>query len=104
MSTNTDALLEMRRRLPGASYCQGAGKGNAAMIDAAIEHGFDKVQIVSWHPYDKAMIDRCHENGIICNFCQANNAPFAKELLDMGIDCILTDDLHRVKSELEKIL
>ena len=104
MSSNTDALLEMRRRLPGASYCQGAGKGNAAMIDAAIEHGFDKVQIVSWHPYDKAMIDRCHENGIICNFCQANNAPFAKELLDMGIDCILTDDLHRVKSDLEKIL
>jgi len=103
MSTNTDALLEMRKRLPNSRYCQGAGNGNDVMVEAAIEHGFDKVQIVSWRPYNKEMIDRCHEHGIICNFCQANDAPFAKELLDMGIDCVLTDDLHRVKSDLEKI-
>ena len=102
MSTNTDALLEMRERLPDASYCQGAGRGNAAMIDAAIEHGFDKVQIVSWHPYDKAMIDRCHEHGIICNFCQANSSELAAKLFEMGIDCVLTDDYHRVKAGLEK--
>ena len=101
MSTNTEALLEMRKRLPAAGYCQGAGKGNAAMIDTAIEHGFDKVQIVSWHPYDKSMIDRCHAHGIICNFCEANDSAFAKELFDMGIDCVLTDDYHRVKSGLE---
>ena len=103
MSTNTDALLEMRKRLPHASYCQGAGKGNDVMVERAIEHGFDKVQFVSWYPYDKAMIDRCHENGIICNFCQANKAELAKELFDMGIDCVLTDDYHRVKAGLEKL-
>jgi glycerophosphoryl diester phosphodiesterase len=49
------------------------------------------------------MIDRCHENGIICNFCQANKAELAKELFDMGIDCVLTDDYHRVKAGLEKL-
>ena len=101
MSTNTDALLQMRKRLPAASYCQGAGKGNAAMVETAIKHGFDKVQIVSWHPYDKAMIDRCHEHGIICNFCSADDPIDAKRLLDMGIDCILTNDFHYVKAGLE---
>ncbi len=103
MSTNTEALLEMRERLPDASYCQGAGEGNDVMVEKAIKHKFDKVQIVSWHPYDKAMIDRCHEHGIICNFCQANTSEKAKELFDMGIDCVLTDDYHRVKSGLEKL-
>ena len=101
MSTNTEALLRMRKRLPAASYCQGAGKGNAAMVETAIEQGFDKVQFVSWHPYDKAMIDRCHENGIVCNFCSADTPDDAKALLDMGIDCILTNDFHYVKSGLE---
>ena len=96
MSTNTDALIKMRKRLPDASYCQGAGKGNAAMVEAAIENGFDKVQIVSWHPYDKSMIDRCHEHGVKVNFCECDDATKAKELLDMGIDCILTNDYHRV--------
>lgn len=101
MSTNTEALLEMRKRLPGASYCQGAGMGNAAMVETAIEHGFDKVQIVSWYPYDKEMVDRCHDHGIICNFCQADDPDEAKRLLDMGFDCILTNDFHYVKSGLE---
>ena len=101
MSTNTEALLEMRERLPHASYCQGAGGGNDVMVEKAIKYGFDKVQIVSWYPYDKAMIDRCHEHNIRCNFCQANTGELAKELLDMGIDCVLTDDYHLVKTEIE---
>ncbi len=102
MSTNTDALLEMRKRLPAAGYCQGAGHGNEVMVELAIKHGFDKVQIVSWHPYDKAMIDRAHAHGIRCNFCGTNDPAKAKELLEMGVDCILTDDFHRIKAGLEQ--
>ena len=96
MSSNTERLLEMRRLLPRASYCHGAGKGNAQMIDLAIEHGFDKVQLVYWFPYDKAMIDKCHDNGIIVNFCEADKANDAKRLLDMGVDCVLTNDFNSV--------
>ena len=103
MSTNTDALLEMRKRLPHSGYCQGAGDGNDVMVERAIEHGLDKVQFVSWKPYDSDMIQRCHDHGIICNFCQANNSAAAKRLFDMGIDCVLTDDYHRVKTGLEKL-
>jgi len=101
MSTNTDALLEMRERLPAASYCQGAGKGNDIMVELAIKHSFDKVQFVSWYPCDESMIERCHSNGIICNFCSADTPEKAKRLFDMGIDCILTNDFHNVKNGLE---
>ena len=100
MSTNTDALLEMRERLPHSGYCQGAGSGHDVMVEKAIKHGFDKVQFVSWKPMDQSMIDLCHAHGIICNYCQINDKMSAKQAFDMGIDCVLTDDFHRVKSEL----
>jgi len=96
MSSNTESLLKMRELLPAASYCQGAGEGNDKMIAKAIEHGFDKVQIVSWYPYDKSMIDECHAHGIKVNFCQADKPNDANWLLDMGVDCILTNDFHIV--------
>lgn len=100
MSTNTQALLEMREELPEASYCQGAGQGNAAMVDTAIAHGFDKVQFVDWHPLDQDMIDRCHAQGIRCNYCASDEPAEAQKLLDMGIDCLLVNDFHTVKSGL----
>ena len=102
MSTNTEALLRMRERLPHAGYCQGAGAGHEQMMQAAIEHHFNKVQFVSWYPSDKSMIDRCHAHGIVCNFCSADTPADAKALLDMGVDCILTNDFHFVKSGLEQ--
>ena len=74
------------------------------MIEKAIRYRFDKVQIVSWHPYDKAMIDRAHAHGIRVNFCQANTAMLAKELFDMGVDCVLTDKYFRVSTDLEGLL
>jgi glycerophosphoryl diester phosphodiesterase len=101
MSVNTDALLEMRRRLPNAAYCHGAARSNAEMIELAEKFGFDKVQIVDWYPYDKSMIDRCHDAGIRCNFCQTQSSEEAKELFEMGIDCILTNDFHALKFGLE---
>ena len=104
VSSNTEALLEMRERLPQAGYCQGAGRGHEVMMQAAFEHKFEKVQFVSWHPLEKWMIDKCHEQGIRCNFCQANTPELAKEVLDMGIDCVLTDDFHLVKIGLEQYL
>ena len=103
MTISTEKLLAMRERLPHAGYCRGARPNNEAMIEEAIRHRFDKVQIVCWHPYNKEMVDRCHAHGIICNFCQADDPQSAKELLDMGFDCILTNDFHAVKSGLEEL-
>ncbi|MBQ8408914.1 MAG: hypothetical protein IJY39_08630 [Clostridia bacterium] len=101
MSVNSEALIEMRKLLPNSGYCQGAGRSNAEMIDLAIKYGFDKIQLVCWYPYDKSMIDRCHENGIKVNFCQADKPSDAKWVLDMGVDCVLTNDFQYVKSGLD---
>ena len=103
MSSNTNALLEMRERLPQASYCHGSEQGHEYMIEMAIKHRFEKVQFVSWKPMDQSMIDRCHAHGILCNYCQANDSETARKVLDMGIDCVLTDDYHTVKSGLERL-
>jgi glycerophosphoryl diester phosphodiesterase len=102
MSVNTDALLEMRKILPYSGYCHGAERSNEEMIDLAIKHGFDKVQLVGWYPYNKAMVDKCHAHGIKVNFCQADTPEDARRVLDMGVDCVLANDFHYVKSGLEK--
>ena len=101
MSVNTTALLEMKGLLPYSGYCHGAEISNAEMIELAIKHGFDKVQLVSWFPYDKAMVDKCHAHGICVNFCQADTPETAKMIFDMGVDCVLTNDYHYVRSGLE---
>jgi glycerophosphoryl diester phosphodiesterase len=72
------------------------------MIELAIEHGFDKVQLVSWRPYDKEMVDRCHAHGIRVNFCQADTEEDARRVLAMGVDCVLTNDFHCIKTALEQ--
>lgn len=102
VSSDAASLLAMRERLPAAGFCQGAGKGNDVMVELAVKYGFDKGQFVSWHPYDQGMIDRLRAHGIRCNFCGTNDPAKARELFKMGIDCILTDDFHRVKTELER--
>ena len=102
MSVNTEALLEMKKILPYSGYCHGAERSNEEMIDLAIEHGFDKVQLVGWHPYNKAMVEKCHAHGIKVNFCQADTPEDAKMIFNMGVDCVLTNDYHFVKAGLEE--
>lgn len=104
MSTNTEMLLRMREVLPEASYCQGAGEGNAKMVEVAIANRFDKVQFVKDNPYSKEMIDRCHENGIKCNMFWSDAPDEARIFLEMGIDCILTNDYQRVFDGVKEFL
>lgn len=108
MTTHTECLLEMRKILPKASYCQGSQSGssggNGRMVELAIEHGFDKVQFVFWRPFDKEMIDKAHANGIKCNYCQADEGEDAIKHLEMGIDTIMTNDFHLVRESIKNYL
>ena len=96
MSTNTEKLVKMRERLPYSGYCQGAGLGNAKMVEAAIANRFDKVQFVKDSPYSKELVDKCHENGIKCNMFWSDDPEEARGFFEMGIDCVLTNDFQRV--------
>ena len=104
MSVNTEAMLEMKKQLPYSGYCHGAERSNAEMIELAIKHGFDKVQLVGWFPYDKAMVDRCHAHGIRVNFCQADTPADAKRIFEMGVDCVLTNDYQIVSDGVKEFL
>ena len=59
----------------------------------AIKYGCLKVQL--FKPYfNQAMIDKAHENGIICNIFYSDEPKETVEFLKMGIDTILTNDYH----------
>ncbi len=107
MSTHTESLLEMRKLLPDASYCQGSQhgqEGNKKMVELAIEHGFDKVQFVFWRPFEKDLIDLAHAHGIKCNYCQADDGETARKHIEMGIDTIMTNDFHIVRESIKEFL
>ena len=48
------------------------------------------------------MVDRAHENGIICNVFWSDDPEETQKYLDMGIDVILTNDYHSIAQVVEK--
>lgn len=71
------------------------------IIDRAIEHGCGKVQL--FKPYfNREMIEKAHAHGIKCNVFWSDNPEEAKELLDLGIDTILTNDYNIVSQIVKK--
>ena len=62
--------------------------------------GIGKVQL--FKPYfNREMIDKAHQNGIICNVFWSDDPKETKEFLEMGIDTILTNDYNRIAQAVE---
>ena len=80
---------------PDIRRCMGAFGDPWAIVDNAIECQCQKVQLFKPH-FDQALVDKAHANGILCNVFWADDPDEAKRYLDMGIDCILTNDFLRV--------
>ena len=60
-----------------------------------------KVQL--FKPYfSKEMVNKAHENGIICNVFYADDVDEAKRYLDMGIDTILTNDYLKISKAVKE--
>ena len=47
-------------------------------------------------PTTKELIDKAHENGIICNVFYTDDPKRTIELLDLGVDTILTNDYLKI--------
>lgn len=97
-----DSVAKMfREYAPDIPLCMGAGNAPWDIVDRAIALGAKKVQL--FKPYfNREMIDKAHENGIICNVFYADTVEEARKYLDMGIDTILTNDYNLVSQALEK--
>ena len=71
-----------------------------AIVDRAIELGAQKVQL--FRPFfNRDMVEKAHAHGIICNVFYADTPEDAREYLDMGIDCLLSNDYGRISQVAE---
>ncbi len=95
-------IKQFKEYAPQIPICVGHNfDRNWAIVDRAIELGAQKVQF--FKPYfNKEMIDKAHANGIVCNIFWADDPAEAKELLELGMDTILTNDYNLVSKILKK--
>lgn len=79
----------------GILCCQGSGFAPWDVVEDAIEVKSEKLQL--WKPHvNREMVEKAHKHGIICNIYWSDDENEAKELLDMGIDVILSNDCGQV--------
>jgi len=95
-----EAVLQTARKIaPHLSRCCLAGQQDYSIVDKAIQFGCKKLQF--YKPYfTQEMIDQAHANNIKCNIFWSDDPKEACEFLDMGIDTILTNNLHLMKNGL----
>ena len=95
MSGNDHVLQQLRTIAPDICRCCGGGDEPWKIVERAIKYECKKVQL--FKPYfNQEMIDRAHQNGIICNVFWSDDPKEAKEMIQMGIDTILTNDYNRI--------
>jgi len=101
MMTSTDqSLIEFHAIAPEINLCigwNGEKDDNLALTNRALKVGAQKIQL--FKPYfDQTSVDYAHENGILVNVFFADDPMEAVRFVNMGIDCILTNDYLRVSN------
>ncbi len=95
-----DVLFTAREMAPDIARCCLEGHMNFTIVEHALEYGCKKVQFCK-NLTTQAMIDKARANGLICNLFWADSAREARAYMDIGIDCILTNNIGVVRAELE---
>jgi len=89
-------IRQFKEYAPEIPVCVGHLEARAwEIVDRAIELGCEKVQFFKPY-YNQEMIDKAHQNGIICNVFWSDDVEEAKQFLNMGMDTILTNDFNIV--------
>ena len=102
MTGNDEMLKKAKAYAPLIGICVGAGSNAWEIVDKAIAIGAEKVQL--FKPYfDQAMIDKAHLHGIKCNVFWSDEPEESRKFIDMGIDCILTNDYLNIKTALSDL-
>ena len=92
---NFHALAQ--RICPDIMRCIGGGAAPLEMVERALKYDCKKIQLVNW-AYTPEMIVKAHENGIRCNMFWADDPKEAQRYLEMGVDCILTNNYLAIKN------
>jgi len=101
MCGNENVLRLAVEMAPDICRCAGGGAAPWALIDRALKFGCKKIQLVKGC-FDQEMIDRAHENGIICNVFWSDDPRETQEYLAMGIDTILTNDCNLISQVVKR--
>ena len=90
---------------PEIRRCMGAGSDKATLniVEKAIKWQCHKVQLFKPY-YNQEMIDKAHANGILCNIFWSDDPEETRKMLEMGIDCILTNDYFRIAQVRDEFL
>jgi glycerophosphoryl diester phosphodiesterase len=59
------------------------------IVENALKYKCKKLQFLI--NYSKEALDKAHDNGIICNYCNTENQEEAEKLFEMGMDTVLTN-------------
>ena len=102
MTTNDEKLKKLKAYAPALRCCVGHDHTRPwEIVERAIALGAEKVQL--YKPYfNEEMINKAHAHGIKCNVFFADDVEEAKAYLDMGVDCILTNDYLAMKNGLQE--
>lgn len=103
MTGNDTLMAQLRDLAPDIRRCMGAGDRSVRwqIVERAIALGCQKVQLFKEF-YNQEMIDKAHKHGIICNYFHCETAEDAQKMLEMGIDCILTNDYNLVSQAVKR--
>ncbi len=102
MCTNDNFLALVQKYYPDIACCVGfnGNKDPMSMIERAVRYGCKKVQFFKPY-YNKEAVEKAHEKGLICNVFWSDDLEEAKELLEMGMDTILTNDYLKISQLLK---
>jgi len=100
--TGNDILIQQIKTLyPEFRVCVGGGDDRWGIVDRAIKFHCEKVQL--FKPYfNREMIEKAHENGIMCNVFWSDDVEETRDFLDMGIDTILTNDYLKIANAVKQ--
>ena len=90
MSGNDNFLRLAKETAPDIACCVGGGDAPWEMVERALKYGCEKIQLLK-PCFNREMIDKAHENGIICNVFWSDDEKETLKFLDMDIDTILTN-------------
>ena len=101
MLTCDKSIQKVKEKYPELMVCVGEYFKHT-VIDRAIRMGCKKVQM--WAPergdVTREMVDRAHEHGIRVNVFYADTVEDARELFEMGVDTVLTDNYMTISNAL----
>ncbi len=98
-----DVLKTARKYYPETPRCCLDGQLDYKLVETAIEFECKKIQL--FKPYfNQGMIDKAHQNGMLCNVFWSDDPKEAVDFIKMGIDTILTNDYLQIANAVKKAI